>query len=168
MPRVDWLGYKKKLLYGLSFCNDMITRERRTGEQASKKLYVRITRFRELFLYGIIGGICATLDFVVYALLCKSIPVLAANVISVHFGIICSFFLNRRYNFRINDKTAVRFLSFYIVGLLGLGISEVMIYLLISLVHLDNITSKLVTVVVVALFQFVLNKTVTFKKSHNG
>ena len=54
-------------------------------------------RFRELILYGIIGGSCATLDFIIYTLLSMVIPYLAANVISVHCGIFCSFFLNRPY-----------------------------------------------------------------------
>lgn len=124
--------------------------------------------FREFVLYGIIGGLCAALDFAVYSLLCRTIPALVANLFSVHLGIFCSFLLNRRFNFRIKDKTAVRFLSFYMVGLLGLGISEGLIYLLMSFAHLDHIVVKLIAVVVVALFQFILNKTITFKKSHCG
>ena len=76
-------------------------------------------QFRELILYGIIGGSCATLDFIIYTLLSMVIPYLAANVISVHCGIFCSFFLNRQYNFKVKDKTSYRLKIFYIVGLTG-------------------------------------------------
>lgn len=125
-------------------------------------------KVRELVLYGIIGGGCAALDFGIYTMLCLAVPALVANVISVHCGIICSFFLNRHFNFKVKDKAVMRFVSFYLVGLAGLAISEGLIYVFMNKIGLDHIVSKLITVVVVAIFQFVLNKFLTFKKSYNG
>lgn len=127
-----------------------------------KKYYYR---FRNLILYGIIGGFCATLDFVVYTLLCHFdiMPYLWANVISIHCGIICSFLLNRSFNFKVKDKPSQRFLSFYIVGLIGLGISEGMLYLMVTIGGWHEILCKLISVAVVALVQFILNKYITFK-----
>lgn len=122
-------------------------------------------RFRNLILYGIIGGFCSALDFGIYTLLCHFdvLPYLGANVISIHCGIICSFFLNRSYNFRVKDKAAQRFLAFYAVGLTGLAVSEGVLYLMISVAHWNELICKLVSIVVVALIQFVLNKCITFK-----
>ena len=59
-------------------------------------------RSRNLILYGIIGGFCSALDFVIYTLLCHFdvLPYLWANVISVHIGIFTSFVLNRQLNFK--------------------------------------------------------------------
>lgn len=130
-----------------------------------KDLYFR---FRELILYGIIGGSCAALDFGLYTLLGLWIPYLWANVISVHAGIICSFLLNRQYNFKVKDRPAQRFAFFYLIGLSGLGLSELIIYLLAKKMGWDYILTKLLTVVVVALYQFVLNKFITFRKTKNG
>ena len=130
-----------------------------------KDLYFR---FRELILYGIIGGSCAALDFGLYTLLGLWIPYLWANVISVHAGIICSFLLNRQYNFKVKDRPARRFAFFYLIGLSGLGLSELIIYLLAKKMGWDYILTKLLTVVVVALYQFVLNKFITFRKTKNG
>ena len=124
-------------------------------------------RFRELILYGIIGGLCAALDFGLYTLLGMWIPYLWANVISVHVGIFCSFLLNRQYNFKVKDRPAQRFTIFYLVGLSGLGLSELMIYLLAKRAGWDYVLAKLLTVVVVALLQFTLNKFITFKKAEN-
>ena len=129
-----------------------------------KDLYFR---FRELILYGIIGALCAALDFGLYTLLGMWIPYLWANVISVHAGILCSFLLNRQYNFKVKDRPAQRFTIFYLVGLSGLGLSELIIYLLAKRGGWDYVLTKLLTVVVVALFQFVLNKFITFKKTEN-
>lgn len=130
-----------------------------------QKICALYARFRNLILYGIIGAFCAGLDFVIYSLLCHFdiMPYLWANVISIHCGIFCSFILNRGYNFRVKDKVLKRFLSFYIVGLIGLGISELMLYLMVDLAAWNEIVSKLISVVVVALVQYFLNKCITFK-----
>lgn len=130
-----------------------------------KELYFR---FRELILYGIIGGSCAALDFGLYTLLGLWIPYLWANIISVHAGIICSFLLNRQYNFKVKDRPAQRFTIFYLIGLSGLGLSELLIFLFAKHLGWDYILTKLLTVVVVALYQFVLNKFITFRKADNG
>ena len=128
-----------------------------------KQLY---HRFHNLILYGIIGGFCASLDFGIYTALCywNIMPYLWANIISIHVGIFTSFALNRSLNFKVKDKPATRFLSFYAVGLIGLGISELMLYLMVTIGVLNEVFCKLLSIVVVALVQFILNKYITFKK----
>ena len=129
-----------------------------------KQLY---SRFRNLILYGIIGGFCAGLDFGIYSGLCywDIMPYLLANIISIHVGIFTSFVLNRSINFKVKDKVKTRFLSFYVVGLVGLGISTLMLWLMVDMAHWNEIVCKLVTIVVVALVQFLLNKHITFKSN---
>ncbi|MBQ3946066.1 MAG: GtrA family protein [Alphaproteobacteria bacterium] len=130
-----------------------------------KQIY---SRYRDLILYGIIGGFCAALDFGLYTLLGLWMPYLWANVISVHAGILCSFLLNRQYNFKVKDHAAQRFTVFYVVGLMGLALSELLIYLMATCFSMNYIIAKLITVVIIALFQFLLNKFITFKKLPNG
>ena len=129
-------------------------------------------KFRYLILYGLIGGFCAALDFGVYTLLCEFdvMPYLWANVISIHIGIFTSFILNRQINFKVKNKTALRFISFYNVGLVGLGISELMLYLMVTVEEWNELVCKLISIVVVALIQFVLNKYITFmqKPKHDA
>lgn len=127
-----------------------------------------VQKYRNLILYGLIGGTCALLDFIVYSGLCNLISFLVANVISTHCGIFCSFFLNRKYNFKVEDNTLRRFFSFYTVGLLGLAVSEGLLFLMVNYFGIEKIVSKLITVVAVALLQFVLNKFITFKTKKNG
>jgi putative flippase GtrA len=127
-----------------------------------KEVYLR---FRNLILYGIIGAFCAALDFGVYSMLCywDFMPYLWANIISIHTGIFTSFILNRSLNFKVKDKVTTRFLSFYTVGLVGLGISELMLYLMVTKGGWNEIVCKLMSIVVVALIQFLLNKYITFR-----
>lgn len=122
-------------------------------------------RYRTLILYAIIGGSCSLLDFVIYSVLCyyNALPYLWANVISTHCGIFCSFFLNRGVNFRVKDKTVRRFIVFYLVGLVGLGISELMLYLMVDLAQWNEIVCKPISIIVVALVQYFLNRYITFE-----
>ena len=124
------------------------------------------SRFRNLILYGIIGGFCAALDFAVYTLFCHLdlMPYLWANVISTHIGIFTSFLLNRSFNFRVKDKTPQRFLFFYAVGLTGLGLSSLMLWLMVDNLQWNELVCKLITIVFVSLMQFILNKYITFKQ----
>lgn len=130
------------------------------------KIIMLFNRFRNLILYGIIGSFCAALDFGIYTLLCHFdvLPYLWANVISTHVGIITSFFLNRSLNFKVKDKTPQRFLSFYAVGLTGLGMSSFMLWLMVDKAGWNELVCKLITIVFVSLTQFCLNKYITFKK----
>lgn len=127
-----------------------------------------IEKYRNLILYGLIGGFCAFLDFIVYSSLCIIIPFLFANIISTHCGIFCSFFLNRKYNFKVEDRALTRFFSFYCIGLLGLAISEGLLYLMVRTMGLNEIAAKLITIFLVALFQFIMNKCITFRKTSHG
>jgi len=129
-----------------------------------KRLLWIIARNKNLILYGIIGAICAGIDFSIYSLLCKFdvSSYLFANVLSTHCGIICSFCLNRTLNFQVRDKVAIRFLSFYLIGLLGLAISEGALWISISVLGWNNYLCKLITIIIVALVQFLLNKHITF------
>lgn len=130
-----------------------------------QSIQILYSRFRNLILYGLIGGFCAALDFAIYSALCywDILPYLWANIISIHIGIFTSFILNRSINFKVKDKTAIRFLSFYTVGLIGLGVSESMLYLMVTVCGMNEIVCKLISIVVVALIQFLMNKYITFR-----
>ncbi|MBO7445517.1 MAG: GtrA family protein [Bacteroidales bacterium] len=132
-----------------------------------KKLY---QKFRNLILYGIFGSISAGLDFAIYTLLVQvaGVQYLVANCISVLAGITTSFLLNRNFNFKIKDKTPQRFSIFLVVGLCGLLLSNLILYLCIDQFHMHKIVSKILSIVLVVFFQFILNKYVTFKptKTH--
>ena len=127
-----------------------------------KRLYAK---FRHLILYGIIGSFTASLDFLVFTFLTKMLNVnyLVANCISVLVGITTSFYLNRTYNFKVNDKTAQRFSIFLAVGLTGLVMSNCILWVGIDKMHFNESLTKLASIVLVVFFQFLFNKFITFR-----
>lgn len=122
-------------------------------------------RFRSLILYGIIGCFTATLDFVAFTILSKYVGLyyLLANCLSVLVGITTSFFLNRAYNFKVKNKAVRRFLSFLTVGLCGLMLSNAILWIGIDKMNGNGSLVKLLSIVLVVFFQFLLNKYVTFR-----
>lgn len=122
-------------------------------------------KFRDLILYGIIGCCASGLDFVIYTILVKYICVyyIYANSISVLAGISTSFILNRKYNFKVKDHTVRRFSIFLSVGLMGLILSNIILYICISIIDLNELVSKFLSIVLVVFLQFLLNKFITFK-----
>ncbi len=128
-----------------------------------RKLY---NKYRELIKYCIIGCSGALLDFIVYTILIKAFGMnyLLANALSVTAGITNNFFLNAYLNFKVTDNMFKRFISFYLVGMLGLLISEILLYLLVDIMIMNSIIAKIITIFVITIVQFILNKTITFKK----
>lgn len=126
-------------------------------------------KFRHLILYGIIGSLSSGLDFLIYTLLVEYVGVqyLFSNCISVLGGITTSFILNRNYNFKVKDHAKRRFSIFLTVGLCGLVMSNIILYLCIDVWSMNKLISKLLSIVLVVLFQFLINKYFTFKPSNN-
>jgi putative flippase GtrA len=132
---------------------------------AADILLAACRKHRKFLLYGVIGSCCAGLDFAIYTLLCMlSTNYLIANAIGIHCGIFCSFTLNRRYNFKVNDRAVLRFLSFYTVGLIGLALSSGILFLMVTVCRGNAIFAKLVAIFVIAVIQFFLNKLITFRQ----
>ena len=127
-----------------------------------KKIY---KKFRNLILYGIIGCCSSTLDFLLYSLFVSVFGwhYILSNCISVLAGITTSFTLNRNYNFKVKDKTRQRFAVFLSIGLCGMMVSNMLLYLCIDILHWNKIVSKLLSIIFVVIFQFILNKYITFK-----
>ncbi len=129
-----------------------------------KKVY---KKFRNLILYGVIGSSSALLDFTIFTILTELFGVyyLVANCISVTCGLTNSFILNRKYNFKVTDKTLKRAVMFFFVGFCGLALNSALLYLFITYVHLARPIAKLCAIVIEVLLQFTVNCLVTFKKT---
>lgn len=126
-----------------------------------KEIYSRHPR---IIWYAVFGIISTGLEFLIYAVLCRFIPYLYANVIGFHCGVFCSFLLNRKFNFKKEDKTALRFTSFYLIQIICLALNSLILYLFVDVAHWNLMVSKCLSIVLTALLPFFLNKYITFGK----
>ncbi len=118
-------------------------------------------------VYCMIGCTGAFLDFILYTFLVNFLHInyLLSNCFSVSIGITNNFFLNAFFNFKVTDGLIKRFFSFYFVGIIGLIISEILLYILVDISSINTIIAKVITIFVITLIQFFMNKIITFKKS---
>lgn len=120
-------------------------------------------RYRQFFLYSLIGAFSAGTDFAVYAILQRDIHYLFANSISVLVGITLSFLLNAGLNFKVTNQLRRRFIIFFAVGMIGLLVSTLLLALFIDRVHLHAIFAKTLTLGIVLILQYSLNKRFSFR-----
>lgn len=132
-----------------------------------KSVFILYDQFHNLVLYGVIGIFSASLDFLIFYTLSTILGIfyLFANTISVITGISISFVLNKNYNFKVKDKGFKRFVIFLSVGIGGLFISSSLLYLFIDILAIHVVISKVLSIIFVVIIQFILNKSVTFKKN---
>lgn len=120
---------------------------------------------RQMCLYGVIGLIAAACDVLLFnGLTNLTLNKYIANFISVNVGIAISFLLNSYINFKMTSKLGKRAIRFLIVGYLGLGISTGILYLGTVVLGKDPSLIKLFSTVIVAAFQFLMNKLITFRE----
>lgn len=121
--------------------------------------------FKEMILYGIFGLFAASMDTLSFMLLSKiGLSLLAANFISVNIGIAISFLLNTFLNFKKSSKLGQRALKFFGVGYMGLALSTFIMWYGVTIMHQKQIIIKVISVVIVAAVQYLLNKFITFRK----
>lgn len=118
---------------------------------------------RQLFLYGLIGGAAALVDYGVFYLFQNRAGWSAevSSLIGQGVGFVFSFYLNTYLNFKKTDRLFRRFISYFAICVLGMAISTALIVTLKS--RMDIYVLKLVCLLFVSLVQFLLNKLITYR-----
>lgn len=118
---------------------------------------------RRFGVYCVVGACAFAADYSLFLLLISSgINTYLANAVGISAGIVVSFTLNGRYNFRKSDALALRASKFIIVAFTGMAVSTVSIMLLLS-VGVDVRVAKAVSMVLIFGMQFLANALWTFR-----
>ncbi len=122
-------------------------------------------RHRSFVLYQLIGASGALLDLLLFLALYNAVGMheQIATAISTSVGIANNFLLNSYLNFRKRDGMLRRFVRFYTVGLLGLALVAVLLVVFHSWLGADANVVKVVSMPIVAVLQFLVNKRWSFK-----
>jgi putative flippase GtrA len=120
---------------------------------------------RNFVLYAFIGVTGVTIDFLIFTFLVKVLGLyyVISNLISVSFGLVNNFILNRRYNFKVYNKPVHRFMSFYFIGITGIAISTLLIHVLTETLSIPVLVSKIISVIIVVILQYIANRFITFR-----
>lgn len=120
----------------------------------------------QFLFYCFCGGIGVSTDYAVYyAALKLGTWYQTANIFGYASGTLISFFLNRRITFAVKDKVTHRLVMFFGVATIGFSASALMLWLLIDYIAIDARIAKLLTLPLVVILQFSLNRKITFKQN---
>jgi len=119
----------------------------------------------QFFLYCLCGGIGVATDYSIYfAALTFGLWYQVANILGYLCGTIVSFFLNRKITFAVHDRMGYRLAIFIGVAVIGFSASALMLWLLVDVMTVNAKIAKLLTLPVVVVVQFSLNRRITFRE----
>lgn len=136
-----------------------------TSEVSSAPRVWRLwSRHRNFLLYALIGCSGVLLDLLVFVYLYNALGLheQVATAISTTLGITNNFLLNYFFNFDKRDNILRRFVQFYIVGMLGIGLTVLLFSIFSTWLHVNPNIVKVGSLPVVLVFQYGLNKRWSF------
>ena len=104
-----------------------------------------IKKHAEKIRFGLVGVVNTAIDFGILLALVRvfGLPTIGANYISTSFALIFSFFANKKFTFKNNDKTQVKqFIVFLSITLVGLWIIQPLVISGIELMIADFIINS--------------------------
>ncbi|MBE6679115.1 MAG: GtrA family protein [Ruminococcaceae bacterium] len=130
-----------------------------------------IDLFRQLFSFGIVGVICFFIDFGLMVLLtdCFHVWYIISGAISFTVSTIVNYLLSMAFVFvqRKAIKKQTEFIVFCIMSVIGLVFNELLMLLFVETFALHYTLSKIITTVIVMIYNFVSRKLIFEKKGAN-
>ena len=129
-----------------------------------QKLFVTPTRntLVQLFRYAFVGGIAFLADAGSLFLLEKAgLHYLIAAALAFLVGLTVNFFLSKRFVFSEDARRVGRageFVAYGLIGLAGLGLTELIMYLMTGVFGVYFMLSKIVSAAIVLLWNFAARK----------
>lgn len=121
---------------------------------------------KQFVKFCLVGFTNLFLDILVYWFLTRIFHwyYLAAAIISFIIAVSWSFFLNRRWTFRHQGKDIThQYFKFFIANIISMGLNLGLLYLAVDWLGIHDLLAKFLVAVVVAFFNFSLNRFWTFK-----
>ena len=130
-----------------------------------KHIYIKAKKeAKHAFLYLILSTVWTIVDCCVFLFLTWLwLPVIPSNIISDTCGLVTSFTLNVRRNFKHSDRIKARFISYVTISLIWMAISTSMLYGFIEWLWIPKFYAKLIQLTVMAIPLYVANRSLTFR-----
>ena len=115
---------------------------------------------RQFSAYILTGLTCFVLEIGLFKILSPITGIYLSNYIAIFLASLFSFFVNSHFNFMVTDNRLIRFVKFFIVIQLGTLISGIELSYLLG--FFTSIESKILSIPLVVVFQFMANKIWSF------
>ena len=137
-----------------------------------KELYFKYKEIINYLIFGVLTTIVSVITYVLFANLLftekTDITVQISNVLSWICAVIFAYITNRKYVF--NSKTKGRdkhkeIFNFFIARFSSLLIDMALMFVLFSLMHIDDTISKIIVQFVVVVVNYIFSKIFVFKNN---
>ena len=122
----------------------------------------------QLFRYTFVGGFAFLVDFGTLFFLTEffHIHYLVSAGIAFIFGLTINYFLSVLWVFssRTMESRLLEFFLFALIGLIGLGLTELFLWILTDILLIYYLLSKIITTIVVYFWNFFVRKLILFNK----
>ena len=116
----------------------------------------------QIFKFGIVGVVATLIDFIFLYLfrdLCK-LPLILSNTLAFTISVIYNYIASMTFVFEIDKSKSKKktFIIFIIFSVIGLIINNIFIQLLTNTLDIYYMISKVITTIIVMIFNFITRK----------
>ncbi len=128
--------------------------------------------FLQFFRYAFVGGIAAVIDFALLYVFTEWFHFhhMISAIIAFIGGLCTNFLLSKLLVFNKNAvesrvKPVWEFLSYALIGVIGLGITELILFVFTEKIGIHYMISKLIATIVVLIWNYLARKVFIYKKA---
>lgn len=127
-----------------------------------------IKLIRQIWRFGIVGGICTIVDFAILTGLHEFLGFhyLLANGVSFAVSVVFNYVLSMKYVFQGKDESnkTREFIIFVILSAIGLGLNQLIMWGTVDGLGIFYVAAKVIATAVVMIYNFVTRKLLLEKK----
>jgi putative flippase GtrA len=124
----------------------------------------------QLFRYTFVGGFAFLIDFGTLFILTEYVHIhyLISAGIAFIFGLTVNYFLSVKwvFNSRAMENRWLEFFLFAVIGIVGLGLNELFLWILTDMLMIYYLLSKIITTIIVYFWNFFARKLMLFNKQN--
>jgi len=125
--------------------------------------------FKQLIKFGIIGGFAFLIDYSLLYTLTEFLGIyyLYSSIISFTISLIFNYIASIKWVFDVSKKQTLKdFSIFVLLSLIGLGINQLIMYIMVEKARIWYMFSKIVATIIVMVWNFITRKIFIEKQPH--
>ncbi|MBQ9673161.1 MAG: GtrA family protein [Ruminococcus sp.] len=139
-----------------------------------KGIFITPTKngFLQFFRYVFVGGIATVVDWGVLFLSTDFFHIyhMVSTIIAFIAGLITNFLLSKLIVFKANEarvNAAMEFVSYTVIGVIGLVITEIIMFLFTNCWSLYYMLSKVIATIIVLVWNYTARKLIIYKNDND-
>ena len=128
------------------------------------KIYKKYEEIINYLIFGVLTTLVSILSYAFFTRL-VNFDYVISNILSWILSVTFAFFTNQKYVFKTSSSNKIKdMFKFYLSRLTSLGIELITMYILVTLLSLNDMISKIIVQFVVIVLNYVFSKLFVFKK----